>query len=110
MFAAEITIVCESVKRGCEYRALFFDRPTERFYGGSGPTALEALAWCMDEYIGRVVYGLDVSPARAADAAPGSRFAGLTPAERTKVPTPVAATIAVAPQPTKTRKRGKKAA
>lgn len=76
-FSAEITIVCESVRRGCEFRALFYDRKTERFYGGSGPTALHALAWCMDEYIARAVHGMPVYPARKHTDTPGSRFAAL---------------------------------
>lgn len=81
-FTAEITIVCESVRPGCEYRALFFDRATAQFYGGSGASALEALAWCMDEYIARVAHGMPVSPARKSTDTPGSRFAATEPVRK----------------------------
>lgn len=75
-FAAEITIVCESIKRGCEFRALFYDQTTEQFYGGSGATALDALAWCLDEYVGRVKHGMPIAAARNAGLTPGERFGG----------------------------------
>lgn len=68
---ARITVVCESVQRGCEYRALFYDARTEQFYGGSGPTAFEAIAWCMDEYIRRGLRGGGIEPARNPSARPG---------------------------------------
>lgn len=63
------------MKRGCEFRALFYDRATAQFYGGSAPTALEAIAWAMDEYIARVVHGMPVMAARKHTDTPGSRFA-----------------------------------
>lgn len=72
---AEITIVCESIKPGCSFRALFYDRATGQFYGGSGATALEALAWCMDDYIARAVHGMPWAAARRTSDTPGSRFA-----------------------------------
>lgn len=68
---AQITIVCESVRAGCEFRALFYDRPSSQFYGGSGPTALDALAWCMHEYVRRGVLGGEPIPAMPSDARPG---------------------------------------
>lgn len=105
MFSAEVTIVCESVKKGCEFRALFFDRATERFYGGSGATALEALAWCMDEYIGRVVYGLGIEPARNANATPGSRFP-----EKPIAPAPPMTIEPTTTTATKKKRRSRKAA
>jgi len=80
---AEITIVCESIKPGCSFRALFYDRATGQFYGGSGATALEALAWCMDDYIARAVHGMPWMAARKPSDTPGSRFAA-RPATTTK--------------------------
>jgi hypothetical protein len=75
VFTAEITIVCESVKPGCEFRALFYDRATGQHYGGSAHTALEALAWAMDDYIARAVHGMPWMAARKPSDTPGSRFA-----------------------------------
>lgn len=68
---AEITVVCEKVCAGCEFRALFYDKATEQFYGGSGATALEAVAWCLDEYIRRGVLQLGPAQARRGDERPG---------------------------------------
>ncbi len=76
MFVAEITILCESIKPGCEFRALFYDRATEQFYGGSGATALDAVAWLFDEYLGRAVHGLPVMASRESNTYPGERFGG----------------------------------
>jgi hypothetical protein len=78
----EITIVCESVKPGCEFRALFFDRATGQHYGGSAPTALEALAWAMDDYCSRVVHGMPWMAACKPSDTPGSRFATLPAARK----------------------------
>jgi hypothetical protein len=78
MFHAEITVVCESVRPGCEFRALFYDRVTEQFYGGSGATALEALAWALDEYIARALLGMPHRMARGYTEIPGDRFKDAT--------------------------------
>lgn len=75
MWVAEITIVCESVRPGCEFRALFYDRVSQQFYGGSGATALEALAWVVDEYVARALLGMPHRMARGYSESPGDRFA-----------------------------------
>lgn len=77
MIAAEITISCESIRKGCTFLARLYDLTTQQFYSGTGATALEALAWCLDDYLARVVYGFPPSPALPSDATPGSRFAAL---------------------------------
>lgn len=97
LFDVEITIVNENPSKGLEYRALFYDRVTECFYGGSGATALDALSWCMDEYIARAVHKLPHAMARPSDAEPGYRFgeraptsgreAKLTPSVDTRIET-----------------------
>lgn len=109
MIDVEITIFCESVKRGCDFRAQFYDRATQQFYSGSGATALEALAWCMDEYIARVAFGLPISMARNTTDTPGSRFPapGVSPAgslgQRSMTPAP-------APTASPRKRRARKAA
>lgn len=75
-FDAEITILCESIRKGCEFRALFFDREFAQFYGGSGATALDALAWALDEYMCRGARGMGVMTARGTNAYPGERLGG----------------------------------
>lgn len=73
---AYITVVCEEVGRGCEFRALFFDRATGQFYGGSGPTALEAVAWCMSTYVERAFLGRPHRLSVPHDATPLSILEG----------------------------------
>ncbi len=87
---AHVTILCESIRKGCEFRALFFDGVTEQFYGGSGSTALEAVAWCFDEYVRRGVLRGEMMPARNASARPGDELAEVRPRrERRITPAPI---------------------
>lgn len=106
MIDAEITVHCENTRRD-EYRAFFYDGATSQFYGGSGPTPLEALAWCMDEYIARALMGFPVSPARNGNATPGSRFKNQPTPITFEAPAPVLLVDSTKPR---SRKRGKKAA
>lgn len=84
---AEVTIICESVRPGCEFRALFFDRQLSQFFGGSGATSLEALAWAMDEYVRRGLHGHH-SPARRTTA-PGDGLAATSSRPRRITPAPI---------------------
>lgn len=77
---ATITVVCEAIGPRCEFRALFYDPPTCSFYGGSGATALEAVEWCVHEYVARGVLQRGVSMARDPNARPGN-FGALTACE-----------------------------
>lgn len=97
---AEITVVCENVRAGLDFRALFYDRVSERHYSASGRTALEAIAWCLDEYVRHVVLGLGPSMARRGDERPGDcllRAASTPEPARPVAPARTAAVDAVEP-------------
>lgn len=68
---ADITVWCEAIGPGCTFTARITDGARGRFYGGSGDTALEAIAWCLHEYVARGLLGRAHSMARGADAQPG---------------------------------------
>lgn len=75
-FDAEITVVCEKIKPGCEFTARFFDRESYQFFGARADAALEAVAWCIDEYVARQVFRMPHRMARDGNARPGDRFIG----------------------------------
>jgi hypothetical protein len=91
---AEITVWCESIKRGCTFAARMYCRTTERHYSGSGDTALEAVAWCLDDYVRRGLLGHGPSPAIRSDTQPGD---GLTPATSSRPRRITPAPIAIGP-------------
>jgi hypothetical protein len=67
----EIIVWCELVKPGCTFYARITDGPRAKFYGGSGNTALEAIAWALDEYVCRGMLDMGHSPTRSGR--PGDR-------------------------------------
>lgn len=73
----ELTVWCESIKRGCTFTARITDGAHARFYSGTGATAFEAIAWALHDYVARALLGHESSPAMRSDARPGD---GLTPA------------------------------
>jgi hypothetical protein len=107
MFSAQITVMCEKIQRGCTFTARFFDRDSSQFYGAQGDTPLEAVAWCLEEYIARVVYGLGPKMARNSDARPGDRFAGMTARPCVAGPTPATPRVADASAPSPERSDAK---
>lgn len=67
---AELTFWRDSTAdRHCVVYARMYDRARGAFYGGSGSSPLEAIAWCLDEYVQRGV--LERGPLMARD--PGAR-------------------------------------
>lgn len=86
----ELTIWCEAIKRGCTFSARITDGANAKWYSGTGATALEAIEWCVHEFVARALLGHDATPAMRSDARPGD---GLTPASssrpRTMTPAPV---------------------
>lgn len=66
-----ITCWCEAIKPGCTFVARTYDRATGQFYSGSGATASEALAWCLDDYVRRRDLGLPHRIAMRSDERPG---------------------------------------
>lgn len=78
-----LTVWCEAIKRGCTFVARITDGARGRFYSGAGDTALEAVAWAIDDYVQRAVLGRPHTMARAIDAVPGETLAmPWTPRER----------------------------
>lgn len=68
----EITVWCESVKRGCTFSARITEGSSRaRWYSGQGDTAFEAVAWALDEYVRRGILEHEPSLARNANAKPG---------------------------------------
>ena len=70
----DITVWCEKIKPGCEFFARAYDRQTSQFFGGSGATALEAIAWTVDEYLNRGVLKLGPRMARNSNEQPGDTW------------------------------------
>ena len=66
-----ITVFCERVQRGCTFGARMYDRASGTFFSGTGETALEAVAWCLDDYVRRFVRGEAHRMSTRADARPG---------------------------------------
>jgi hypothetical protein len=67
----DITFWRDVVGSGPDVLARMYDRRTGTFYGGSGATPLEAIAWCLDEYVQRGVLGRSPMMARTPAATPG---------------------------------------
>lgn len=85
--------------RAADVVARMYDRRTESFYTGTGETQLEAIAWCLHDYVSRALLGHDPSPARRVDARPGDGLVAAPssrPRRITPAPTIVDSAIAVA--------------
>lgn len=66
----EITVWCEA--RGRErWHARAFCRELYEHIGGAGDTALEAIAWCLDAWVRRVLLGRPLAIACHPAARPG---------------------------------------
>lgn len=73
---AELTMIYELKPTGYSrgdghWFVQFFDRATQCFFGGSGESAFEAVAWAMDEYVSRID---GPSVARSPTARPGDEW------------------------------------
>lgn len=77
----EVTIWCEDPRKVASGRERYFARlwdPRAAIHcGGSGTTALEALAWCLDSYVRRALLGLPPQIACHPKARPGDGLAEL---------------------------------
>lgn len=71
----EVTVWCESVRAGCTFSARITDGANARFFAGQGATALEAIAWALDDFVRRAVLGMPHTMARLPDAKPGDGLA-----------------------------------
>lgn len=69
--AVTIAVWCESIRPGCEFRAQI--TTGGGFYGGTGRTAFEAIAWSLDEYVSRGLRGDPHRMARDPRDVPGAR-------------------------------------
>lgn len=90
LFVIDVTVVvwCEAVGPGCEYTARITDGANARFFGGSGPTALDAVAWALDECVRRGLLGREHSPARSSSARPGDGLSVTPPSSPPSAPPP----------------------
>lgn len=96
----EITILCEAVRPGCSFMARLYHRPTEAHYSGTGDTALEAVAWALDDLVRRALLGQPHTMARNADARPGEGLdnsRGRTGNMETPRPSASARSLAIVP-------------
>ena len=73
-FGADITTIHVWKHKGDDWVARFYDLASQQHYSGIGSTAFDAVAWALDDFIARTVYGLPHTMARGYDALPGERF------------------------------------
>lgn len=65
----DLVVFCERIERGCTFVARTY--VGERFYTGTGATALEAIAWCLDDLVRRRYRGEPHRMALPSGARPG---------------------------------------
>jgi hypothetical protein len=94
----QLAVWCESIKRGCAFTCRITDGAVGRFYSGTGTTALEAVAWCLDDYVQRAVLGRPHTMSRGYDEQPGDTLRDIKPANMIR--DGIAASASLAPSPT----------